>query len=148
MPGAHMQGVPGAPVLFHRRAGVMATGACRCSGVLLKSRPPPSRQHKKQGGFRSSVVVGGVGGMCVLLQTARGHDWCWLFSASGSPRVRVGRCQLRDGSTQHVHGKQLIFYLGGLTGRKKRSLKRSTNEVFTEMKKIHNGCVCEASLPG
>lgn len=46
----------------------------------------------------------------------------------------------RDGSTQHVRGKQFIFLPWLLTGEKnKTSSGRSTDELYTEMKKIHNG---------
>lgn len=59
---------------------------------------------------------------------------------SPPPERKRDTVRLRDGSTQHVHGKQFIFLPQLLTGGKnKMSLGRSTDELFTEMKKIHNG---------
>lgn len=76
----------------------------------------------------------------MLSQTALGCYRDRLFSALTSPGARTGHCRLRDGSTQHVRGKQFIFLPQSLTGGKnKTSLGSSTDELFTEMKKIHNG---------
>lgn len=76
----------------------------------------------------------------VLSEATPGCHWCQLFSAFTSPGVRTGRCEAE--TRLHTARPWQTFYFStsvAYRGKNKMSLGRSTDELFTEMKKIHNG---------
>lgn len=127
-PGAQMWGAPDVPVAFLCGGRSDSRGqAWRQTVQLLhadalpfcsrKWLPRASAEDKEAGTARDRQQPGEI---CMLLETALGCHWYQLFMHSLPLEWEQDTDRLRDGSTQHVRGKQFIFLPQLLTGGAKK----------------------------
>lgn len=115
-----------------------AAAASQCSSMTQGEGHLKQAQETR--GSREGWGQRPSGQVHVLSEATPGCHWCQLFSAFTSPGVRTGRCEAE--TRLYTASPWQTFYFStsvAYRGKNKMSLGRSTDELFTEMKKIHNG---------